>query len=52
MDRSDAATWRSLGVVAEAMGHDVEARDAFRRYLRLAPAAPDTGQVRAHLARL
>ncbi len=47
-----AAAWRGLGVAAERLGRRREAVRAFRRYLALAPGAPDAAAVRSKLDRL
>jgi hypothetical protein len=49
---SFAPTWRGLGLVYEKLGNRSQARSAFRRYLQLAPTAPDADQVRDRLERL
>ncbi|HJL15355.1 MAG TPA: protein kinase [Sandaracinaceae bacterium LLY-WYZ-13_1] len=51
-DRSHAPAWRGLGLAYERMGRSPEAARAYRRYLRLAPSAPDAADVRRRLARL
>ena len=52
VDSSHAAAWRGLGVAEERMSHAPEAARAYRRYLRLAPNAPDAAAVRARLESL
>jgi hypothetical protein len=47
-----APTWRGLGLVFEKLGDKGQARSAFRRYLLLAPAAPDADQIRDRMERL
>jgi len=47
-----AATWRGLGLVYEKLGNRSQARSAFRRYLQLAPSAPDGEQIRDRMERL
>ena len=42
--------WRHLGIARAQMGDRDGARRAYRKYLLLAPDAPDAGQVRAILA--
>jgi eukaryotic-like serine/threonine-protein kinase len=44
--------FRGLGLVAARLGKDQEARAALRRYLSLAPAAPDAATIRARIAAL
>jgi len=51
-DPTTADAWRGLGAVSTHMGQPVDARRAFRKYLELAPHAPDAGRVRAALAGL
>jgi len=51
-DPNAADAWRGLGAVSTRMGQPVDARRAFRKYLELAPHAPDAGRVRAALAGL
>jgi len=51
-DPNAADAWRGLGAVSTHMGQPVDARRAFRKYLELAPRAPDAGRVRAALAGL
>jgi len=51
-DPSAADAWRGLGAVSTHMGQPVDARRAFRKYLELAPGAPDAGRVRAAMAGL
>ncbi len=48
----DAEGWRGLGLAAMAMGRRDEARDALRRYLRLAPRSSDASEIRARLGTL
>ncbi|HTR50720.1 MAG TPA: tetratricopeptide repeat protein, partial [Kofleriaceae bacterium] len=45
-------TWRGLGLVFEKLGERDQARAAFKRYLQLAPGAPDGEQIRGRLERL
>jgi regulator of sirC expression with transglutaminase-like and TPR domain len=52
VDSSNAAAWRGLGLAEERMSHGPEAARAYRRYLRLAPNAPDAAAVRERLDRL
>ncbi len=47
-----AAAWRGLGLASERMRMAPEARAAYRRYLALAPGAPDAQQVRHRIDRL
>lgn len=47
-----AATWRGLGLVYEKLGNRSQARSAYRRYLQLAPTAPDGEQIRDRMERL
>ncbi|MGV6818969.1 MAG: M48 family metalloprotease [Parvularcula sp.] len=37
--------WRELGNVEKRLGHEAEARAAYRRYLKVAPMAPDRALV-------
>ena len=37
--------YRSLGRLLASKGNQAEARDAFRKYLQLEPAAPDRGVI-------
>jgi predicted Zn-dependent protease len=41
--------WRGLGLVHRRQGRGIEAEQAFRRYLALAPSAPDALLVRGYL---
>lgn len=47
-----AAAWRGLGLANERLGRRPEAIYAYERYLRLAPNAADSGNVRDRLDRL
>jgi serine/threonine-protein kinase len=47
-----APAWRGLGLVFEKMGEKDQARSAFKRYLKLAPAANDADQIRNRMERL
>ncbi|MCW5809216.1 MAG: tetratricopeptide repeat protein, partial [Deltaproteobacteria bacterium] len=47
-----APTWRALGLVYEKLGDRASARTAYRRYLAVAPQAPDAAQVRARMEAL
>lgn len=47
-----APTWRGLGLVYEKVGSKSQARQAFRRYLQLAPNASDAEQIRERLEHL
>ena len=49
LDPRAAEAWRGLGIVLEKKGDAEEARRAFRRYLELAPDAPDRAHVEAAL---
>jgi predicted Zn-dependent protease len=49
LDPRAAEAWRGLGLVLERKGDAEEARRAFRRYLDLAPDAPDRAHVEAAL---
>jgi serine/threonine-protein kinase len=49
---SFAPTWRGLGLVYEKLGNKSQARQAFRRYLQLAPTAGDADQIRDRMERL
>lgn len=44
-----AAAWRGLGLANERLGRGPEAARAYRRYLALAPNAPDAAEVRRRL---
>jgi serine/threonine-protein kinase len=44
-----APAWRGLGIANERMQRRPEARQAFQRYLDLAPNAPDAERIRARL---
>ncbi|MEO6771909.1 MAG: tetratricopeptide repeat protein [Kofleriaceae bacterium] len=47
-----APAWRGLGLVFEKMGDKDQARSAYNRYLKLAPTANDSNQVRNRMERL
>jgi tetratricopeptide (TPR) repeat protein len=47
-----APTWRSLGLVHEKLGQKEMAKQAFKRYLQLAPDAEDGDQIRDRIERL
>jgi hypothetical protein len=47
-----APTWRGLGLVYEKLGNRGQARQAFKRYLQLAPTAGDADQIRDRMERL
>lgn len=47
--QAPARAWRLLGQVAKARGDQAKAREAFRRYLELAPDAPDRALVELEL---
>jgi beta-barrel assembly-enhancing protease len=47
LDPRAAEAWRGLGLVLQKKGDAEEARTAFRRYLELAPDAPDRAHVEA-----
>lgn len=49
LDPRAAEAWRGLGLVLSKKGDAEEARSAFRRYLELAPDAPDRAHVEAAL---
>ncbi|MBX3273053.1 MAG: hypothetical protein KF729_22510, partial [Sandaracinaceae bacterium] len=51
-DPTYAPIYRHLGLAYERMQRDAAARDAYRRYLQLAPNAPDAERVRARIAAL
>ena len=51
-NRSYAPTWRGLGLVYEKLGNKALAKLAFKRYLQLAPDAPDADQIRDRMERL
>ena len=51
-DSSRAEVWRGLGVTYERLGRAPEAARAYRRFLRVAPAAPEAGAVRSRLEQL
>ena len=44
-----APTWRVLGQVYEKLGDHAAAKNAFDRYLKLAPGASDAEMIRARL---
>lgn len=48
----NAAAWRGLGLVSERMHLEPEAVQAYERYLRIAPSAPDADAIRERVARL
>lgn len=50
VDPSLADAWRHLGIARAQLGDVEGARRAYRKYLELAPKAPDAAQVRAILA--
>jgi hypothetical protein len=47
-----APTWRGLGLVFEKMGEKAQAKNAYQRYLKLAPTAGDAEIIRGRLERL
>jgi hypothetical protein len=47
-----APAWRGLGIASERLSMRPEAREAYERYLRLAPSAGDAATIGARLARL
>jgi hypothetical protein len=47
-----APTWRGLGLVFEKMGQKDQAKNAYKRYLQLAPTAGDAEIIRGRLERL
>jgi predicted Zn-dependent protease len=51
LDPKGADAWRGLGLVLSKKGDDDEARKAYRRYLEVAPDAPDRAHVEAALGR-
>jgi Flp pilus assembly protein TadD len=50
IDPSYADAWRHLGIARAQLADKDGARRAYRKYLQLAPAAPDAAQVRKILA--
>lgn len=48
-ERAPAATWRSLGQLHQAQARPEAARDAWHRYLAVAPTAPDAELVKQTL---
>ncbi|MDD9936753.1 MAG: tetratricopeptide repeat protein, partial [Myxococcales bacterium] len=44
--------WRSLGLAYERLRRRAQAAHAYRRYLQLAPSAPDAATVRSRLRAL
>lgn len=52
LDPGLAGAWRGLGLLLERQGDRAEARQAFQRYMELAPDAPDRDHVRATLERV
>ncbi len=51
-DPSYAPTYRSLGLAYEQSHRDAAAREAYERYLRLAPSARDAERIRARIEAL
>jgi len=51
-DSRRAEAWRGLGLTYERLGRQPEAARAYRRFLRVAPGAPEAGAVRGRLQRL
>lgn len=49
---SYAAAWRGLGLASERMNRHASAVRAYRRYLSLAPKAPDAPRIRARVDKL
>jgi Flp pilus assembly protein TadD len=47
-----APAFRGLGLASERLGRREQALAAYRRYLELAPLAPDADEVRARAAAL
>ena len=47
-----AGAYAVVGAVARAAGRTVEARDAYAKYLDLAPAGPHAAEARAALSAL
>jgi serine/threonine-protein kinase len=51
-DPRHAPAWRSLGLARQRLGQPTEAISAYRRYLALAPNAPDAPSIRSRIDRL
>lgn len=51
-DAAGAPAWRALGLLRMKAGEHAEAARLFRRYLEIAPQAPEAGYVRHYLAEL
>ena len=47
-----APTWRGIGMVYEKLGKRSQAKNAFKRYLTLAPSAGDAESIRERMERL
>jgi len=47
-----APAWRGLGLANERLGRNPEALRAYRRYLEIAPSAPDAAEIRERVARV
>lgn len=47
-----APAWRGLGLAYERLGRAADAARAYRRYLDLAPSAPDATEIRTRVERL
>jgi hypothetical protein len=52
MQAAPPQTYRSLGLVLRTRNDRAGAADAFKRYLELAPAAPDAGIINSYLSEL
>jgi Flp pilus assembly protein TadD len=46
LDPSLPDAWRNLGIARATLGDSAGARVAYRKYLKLAPDAPDAAEVR------
>ena len=49
---TNAVAFRGLGMAYAMQGNDPQALQAYDKYLRLAPAAPDKGEIRRSIAEL
>ena len=47
-----APAWRGLGIANERMSRNADALRAFRRYIQLAPTAPDAPRIQARIEAL
>ena len=49
---TQAEAWRGLGLTASRMGQRKDAEQAFERYLKLRPKAPDAARIREQLEKV